>query len=142
MTADTTWSKTCHRDINATPQAIWQAFADVARWGQWNAGVKAIRLEGPFAGDSWFAMTLPDDMVIRSRLVDVVAPQGFVDETLVGDTTVRVAHRIEALQPGRCRVTYAISSCGPDARAMGEGASADFPEVLASLARYLGDTTV
>lgn len=142
MTVDATWSRTCHRDINATAQAIWQAFAEVAHWGQWNAGVKSIRLDGPFADGSRFAMELPDGMVIHSLLADVTERQGFTDESRIGDTTVRVVHHIEALQPGRCRVTYAIDTRGPDARETGEAASGDFPEVLAGLARYLGDTTV
>lgn len=137
MTAPARWTRDYAHDIAADADLAWRTLADPAGWPAWNPGVLAITLEGPFANGSWFAMTLPDGMAIRTRLLDVEAPRRFVDETWIEDTVVRVNHRLEVAGPGRCRVTFAVEAEGPQAAAMGEGASADFPDVLAGLARFV-----
>jgi uncharacterized protein YndB with AHSA1/START domain len=141
MNANASWSKTYSHDIDDTAQAVWQALTDAANWRRWNPGVKSIQMEGSFATGTWFAMELPDGEVIRSKLIDVRALQRFIDETWVGETVVRVEHRVEALQGNRCRVVYAVNAEGADAQAIGDAVSADFPDVLAGLAKYLGERT-
>lgn len=122
-------------ETTATPTAIWRWWADPASWKAWNAGVKDIRLSGPFATGSWFEMTLPDGEVVSSRLDDVTPLERFVDETLVGDLRVRVSHRLVALDDGRTRIVYALEARGPEAAQIGPGIASDFPAVLAQLAR-------
>ncbi|MEZ2223936.1 SRPBCC family protein [Rhizobium sp. RCC_161_2] len=137
MNSDASWSKFYSCDVDASQQAIWQAFADAGSWKLWNPGVKSAQLDGNFATGTWFSMELPDGEIIRSRLIDVSAPQRFIDETLVGETLIQVEHSIEAVAHDQCRVVYAVNSQGPDAQAIGEAVSADFPDVLARLAKYV-----
>jgi len=59
---------------------------------------------------------------------------------MVDQTRVMVERRIDPLRSGQSRVVYAISTQGPDVQAFGEGISADFPEVMAGLAKYLAET--
>lgn len=139
MTQAEHWNKSYEHPIPATPDKIWQAFIDTSSWKHWNPGVKSIALEGAFQAGTWFSMALPDGEMIRSRLIDVAAKQHFTDETLIGETRVRVEHRIEASGPGQCQLIYAIRTQGPDAQALGEGISADFPDVMAGLAHYLAE---
>jgi len=120
----------------AAPETVWSILADTSRWSEWNAGVRAIALEGPFATGSWFRMTLPDGEEIRSQLVAVEAPECFVDETWIEQTVVRVTHTVGATASGGSRVVFAIAVEGPDAAAVGEGVSADFPDVLRALAAF------
>jgi hypothetical protein len=141
MKSDASWSKSYSCDVNASQQAIWQALADAGRWKLWNSGVKSVQLDGSFATGTWFSMELPDGDIIRSKLVDVSAPQRFIDETLVGETLIQVEHSIEAMADDQCRVIYAVNSQGPDAQAIGKAVSADFPDVLARLAKYVGERT-
>jgi uncharacterized protein YndB with AHSA1/START domain len=137
MTDNARWTRDYAHEIAADADLAWRALADPAGWPAWNAGVLGVALEGPFARGTWFSMTLPDGMAIRTRLLDVEPARRFVDETWIEDTVVRVDHRLEVAGPGRCRVTFAVEAEGPSAAAMGEGASADFPDVLASLARFV-----
>ena len=129
------WSRQYVRDSLAPPELVWAEWADVATWPAWNAGVVAIELEGPFRTGTWFTMRLPDGTVLRSQLLEVEAPRRFVDETACGDTRIRVDHRVAPLPQGGCRITLEVAADGPEAAAIGEGASADFPEVLAALAQ-------
>ncbi|WP_039055990.1 SRPBCC family protein [Enterobacter sp. Bisph1] len=140
MNNDNVWSKTYTLSINSTPHAIWQAFVDTDNWKRWNPGVKSIAIEGPFQTGTWFTMVLPEGDVVRSRLTDVCEEKHFIDETWVDETLIKVEHRIEASGSDRCQVMYVITTQGPDAQAYGEGISADFPEVMAGLAKYLGET--
>src|SRR5689334_20293915 len=106
--ADDTWSRTYSVDTNASTRSLWNLLSDMARWPEWNAGVRAIRAEGPFQKGTWFSMTLPDGDVIRTQLVDVVELSRFVDETRVGDVIVRVDHQVRELANDTRRVSYAI----------------------------------
>jgi hypothetical protein len=135
MTTNTeTWTAQHSIETTATPEVLWGIFRDVPAWKAWNAGIERIELEGPFAEGTWFTMTPTGQDPLRSRLLEVRENERFVDETRVGDLVVTVAHRIEPLALGRTRVTYAIEATGPGAAEMGPMVSADFPEVLASLA--------
>ena len=110
------------------------------RWPEWNAGVERIEMDEPFVAGSCFTMTVPDQPPLRSRLVDVRENESFTDETFVGDLQVTVQHRIERLDGGRARVTFAVGAVGPGAAQIGPAISADFPDVLAALAaRAEGD---
>lgn len=139
MSKDNGWSKSFEMDVNSTSEKIWQAFIDTSNWKCWNPGVKSIKIEGPFLSGTWFSMELPEGDIIRSQLVDVSEGKHFIDETWVGETMVRVEHRIEISCPGQSKFIYTISTQGPDAQAFGEGISSDFPDVMAGLAKYLAD---
>lgn len=125
------------RDTTASAAAIWEFFQAVPEWKNWNAGVHACTLDGPFANGTWMTMVLPDQEIIKSQLVEVNAPQLFTDETILGDITVRVRHEITPLPEGGNRITYAIDVKGDNADDVCAGVSADFPEVLAALVAQL-----
>ncbi len=137
MTISASWNRPYSREIDASPQTVWKALADISNWKLWNAGVKSIQINGNFITGSHFSMELADGEVINSELIDVSAPRHFIDETWVGETVIRVEHRIEVVSGDRCRVVYAVSAEGPEAQIIGEAVSADFPEVLAGLATYV-----
>lgn len=135
MSDENTWRSEYAIETSATAAAIWSIFRDVAAWKNWNAGIEQIDIDGPFATGTWFTMKPPGEEALRSQLVDVRENVCFIDETRVGDLAVKVAHRIEPLGPARTRIVYAVDAHGPQASEIGPAVSADFPEVLASLAR-------
>jgi hypothetical protein len=140
--AMTTLNSTCHVEhsieTSATPAAIWALFRDVAGWKRYNAGIESIELDGPFAEGTWFTMKPPGEEPLRSQFIVVRENDCFVDETRVMDLVVRVAHRIERLDPERTRITYALDAEGPQAAEIGAAISSDFPDVLARLAEVAG----
>ena len=137
----TAWSTCCTHDFDAPVTSIWSVLADTSTWKDWNPGVKSIRIDGPFASGTGFAMELPDGTVIDSTLVSVVAPQTFTDQSCFGETLIQVEHHVEALTGQKSRVTYALRAQGPDAQVIGEAASEYFPSVLQGLADYLARKT-
>ena len=135
MSGQEVWRKEYAIETSATPETIWSIFRDVPAWKNWNAGIEQIEIDGPFTAGTWFTMKPPGEEALRSQLIDVRENVHFVDETRVGDLTIKVAHRIEPLGPARTRIVYAVDAQGPQAAEIGPAVSADFPEVLASLAK-------
>ena len=135
MSDENTWRTEYAIETTASVEAIWSIFRDVPAWKNWNAGIEQIDIDGPFASGTWFTMTPPGEEALRSQLIDVRENAWFIDETRVGDLAIKVAHRIEPLGPARTRIVYAVDAQGPQAAEIGPAVSADFPEVLASLAK-------
>jgi len=135
MSDENTWRTEYAIETSASPATIWSIFGDVPAWKNWNAGIEQITIDGPFATGTWFTMKPPGEEPLRSQLIDVRENSWFIDETRVGDLAIKVAHRIEQLGPTRTRIVYAVDAEGPGAAEIGPAVSADFPEVLASLAK-------
>lgn len=133
------WHNEYSIEASVGPERIWALFRDVASWKQWNAGIEAIELEGPFATGTWFTMKPPGQDPLRSRLLDVRENECFVDETRVGGLCVTVTHRLVRLGADRTRIVYAVEATGPGAAEIGPMVAADFPDVLASLAARVAE---
>jgi uncharacterized protein YndB with AHSA1/START domain len=122
------------------PEAVWQLWADVEGWPEWNAGIQRIELRGPFAAGSTILMTPPGDDPVELRITEAIEPQLFVDEADGGDFVVRTTHRIEAVGHEHSRITYRMEITGRAAEAVGPEIgpeiSGDFPQVLAALAAH------
>jgi hypothetical protein len=133
-TETTPWHAEFSLETTATPEAVWGLFSDVERWKEWNAGIEAITIAGPFAVGTEFSMKPPGEDVVVSRLVRVEENVGFTDETRVGDLTILVDHRIERSGATRVRVLFAVEARGPGAAAVGAAITSDFEAVLRALA--------
>ena len=126
----------CNRD-HRYPEAIWEIWADVAHWGEWNPDIERVEISGAFEAGSTITMTPRGQEAIELRLVEAAEPERFVDQADLGDVVVRTAHRIEPLDGNRSRVVYAMEISGPAADTvgpeLGPAISADFPDVLGAL---------
>lgn len=129
------WSRESSIDIDTSAARVWALFADVAGWPAWNAGIARIALHGPFHDGSVFSMQPPGMDAFDSTLVEVAPERGFTDETVFGDSVVRVRHAIAPRSPGRVRVVFRTEADGPEAARIGAAASADFNDVLQALKR-------
>jgi uncharacterized protein YndB with AHSA1/START domain len=128
-------------ETTAAPEALWRHWSDMATWPQWNDGIETINVEGPFAVGTVFTMTPPGQEPIRMRLVEISPGESFTDEMDAGDFVVRTEHRLEPVTAtaGLTRIIYrteitgeAAGQIGPE---LGPQITADFPEVLAALAK-------
>jgi hypothetical protein len=132
------WAVEHSVETSARAQAVWQLWADVERWPEWNEGVERIELRGPFAVGSTILMTPPGDEPVELRIAEAIEPELFVDEADGGDFVVRTTHRIEAVGDERSRITYRMEITGPAGETVGPEIgpeiSSDFPQVLEALA--------
>ena len=136
------WEYEYSLETSADRGALWRHWADMAAWPQWNDGIETIDVDGPFAVGTTFTMTPPGDEPIRMRLVEIEPGTSFTDEMDAGDFVVRTEHRLEPAAVGQTRIVYrteitgaAAGQVGPE---LGPQITADFPEVVAALARRAG----
>src|ERR1700724_1315477 len=126
-------------ETTAAPDALWRHWSDMAAWPQWNDGIEKITIDGPFTAGTTFTMTPPGDEPIQMRLTQIVAGEQFTDGMDAGDFVVRTVHRLEPAAAGRTRIIYRTEIAGPAAGQagpqLGPAITADFPEVLAALAK-------
>ena len=121
----------------ARPEAVFAVLADPIRWPEWNDGVSALEMDGPFAAGTTAVMVLPDGDALPFTFTWVEQDKGFEDLTEVPDAgvSVRVRHEL-APTDGGTLITYRCEVDGPDdvAAEVGAAVSADFGEVIAALA--------
>lgn len=134
------WTVEHQAATRASAAAIWAAWADVARWRDWNPDVQRAELAGPFADGSTIAMTLGDGTVIDLTLVDVAPASRFVDVADIDGLQVRTVHLVKPEASGGSRVTYQLQITGENAEQVGPEIgpqiSGDFPETIAGLIGY------
>jgi uncharacterized protein YndB with AHSA1/START domain len=130
------WATEHSIETDVAPEAIWRAWADVARWPQWNGDIARIELRGPFAAGSTIAMTTEDQDTVELRIAEAVEGEHFVDEADVAGTVIRTLHRIEPRDDGRARVVYRLEADGPAAEEMGSEISSDFDDTLDALVDF------
>jgi len=133
------WEYEYGTETTAAPEVVWRQWSDLAGWPQWNDGIEEITVDGPFAVGTTFTMTPPGDEPIRMRLAEIVPGELFTDEMDGGDFTVRTVHRLEPAPGSQTRIIYRTEITGPAADqvgpTLGPAITADFPEVLAALAK-------
>ncbi len=120
-------------ETSASPARVWEIFADVARWKDWNAGIETIQIHGPFAVGTTFTMQPRGQDAINSTLIEVKPDAGFTDETVVDDTRVTVSHKLVPLPSGNTKIIYSTEIIGPGAAEFGPMVTGDFADVLANL---------
>ena len=131
------WTTEHSIETTVSPDSIWRLWSDVATWGEWNADIERIEINGPFAPGSTIAMTPAGRETVELRIATTAEPLLFVDEAELGEITVTTFHRVDTLADARSRVTYRLEITGPAADTLGPTVgpeiSGDFPDVLAAL---------
>jgi hypothetical protein len=131
------WSTEHSVDTSAAPEEIWQLWADVGAWPEWNGDIERIELNGEFAAGSRILMTPIGEETVELLIADAVEPELFVDEAHLGEIVVRTTHRVERTDAEHSRVTYRMEITGADADSLGPQIgpeiSGDFPETPAAL---------
>ncbi len=130
------WNVEHSAETNLEPGAIWQAWAEVEHWQEWNPDIATVELDGPFAAGSTITMAPIGQEPVELRLAEARAGELFVDEATVAGTVIRTMHRIDPLEEGRVLVVYALHADGPLEQELGPAISADFPETIAGLIRH------
>jgi hypothetical protein len=134
------WANEQSIETDASANAIWRLWSDVAGWPEWNSDIEQIEISGPFAAGSTLSMTPEGADPVVLRIAEAVEPDLFIDEADLGEVVVRTSHRVEPGQEGRNRIVYRMEISGPAADTLGPELgpriSGDFPETLAALAEH------
>jgi polyketide cyclase/dehydrase/lipid transport protein len=122
-----------HSETSTAPaDVIWPLWADTARWPEWDAGVRSVVLDGPFAAGTSGTMTMDGMPPIPFTLTEVTAGRSFTDETRLPDAHLRFEHVLTDVDGGT-RITCRVTIDGPDG--FGPQVTSDTPDAVRALAR-------
>ncbi len=128
-----TWTHTV--TTTATPEQIWPLYADVHRWLEWDSGLEAVTIDGPFAVGSRGTLKVEGQPPLGWELIEVEANALFTDVTEIpGVATLTFVHRIEQ-RPDGSAVTHEVRIVGPAAQDLGPMVTSDTPDAMHALAR-------
>lgn len=136
------WSCEHAAEADVSPEAIWQIWADVGNWGEWNSDIESIEIDGPFAAGSIISMTPRGGDPVLLRIATARPAELFVDEADLGGAVVTTTHQVERLGEDRVRVVYRTAITGPAAEDLGPeigpAITDDFPQTIAALIARAG----
>jgi hypothetical protein len=134
------WTSEHSVETSAAREDIWQLWANVAGWPEWNGDIQRIELRGTFAAGSTILMTSAGAETIEFLIADAVEPWCFVDEADTGEIVVRTIHRVECIAGERSRVTHRMEISAGAADTLrpeiGAAISADLPKSLVALVAH------
>ena len=110
------WSVEHTTHSSASPEAVWQVWADVAEWPRWNPTTKDVSLDAPFAEGT--TGRLKPAKGPRSKLVlrEVRPGAGFVAVSGLPGARMRIEHEVTEASEGGSLVTERAVLDGPLAR--------------------------
>jgi uncharacterized protein YndB with AHSA1/START domain len=133
------WQTQQSGDFDVPPAAIWRLYADPDSWPRWDAGIKRLTLDGPFAEGATGVLVPAGGPKVRYRLAEVVPERRFTDESRLPGMLLRGVHELEPLGPHGTRLTVTVTISGAMTwlfkRVIGSGIEKDGPETMRSLAR-------
>lgn len=112
------WATEASAITNASAATIWRYYVNVNHWTQWDDGIIASHLEGPFETGSEGALQTHDGKTFAFTLTAVEPERNFQDRTTMPDgTTLDFYHDLEPQTVGT-RITQRIVIAGPHADAV------------------------
>jgi len=132
------WSTEASATTEAQPEAVWELWADVGNWKEWDPGVEGSSIDGPFAEGTRYVLKPKGGPKVKAVLTDVRPGEGFSDRTRLPLANLDFFHKTERVGEGTC-VTHRVEISGPlsfaFARLMGRGFEEGLPETVRNLAR-------
>jgi hypothetical protein len=113
-TSRTTHVLTVSRTTTASPQAIWELWADVANRTRWDQGLEAARIDGPFQQGASGQVKLRDQPTRRFEIIECQPMRRYTDRFFLPlATTMDWQHSVEERGPNQREVTFRVVAKGP-----------------------------
>jgi hypothetical protein len=132
------WTFEVSRESSASPEQVFRRWSEVARWTDWDDGLTASSLDGPFSPGTTGKLKPKGGPSVRFTLLAVEHNVGFEDVTSLPLATLTFRHRAVPSGSGS-RITHRVEIAGPlgflFARIMGPDFAKGLPETVEKLAR-------
>ena len=121
----------------ATREQIWPLWADIEGWPNWDDGLDWVKPEGPLEEGTFAQLKPKGAKVVPFEFVEVDAPNGFVDVTLLPKAKMRMEHRLRDADGGGLELYQRVSFSGPLGGVfgfiIGRGMKRDMPGAMRKL---------
>ena len=113
-TSRTTHVLTVSRTTTASPEAIWNLWADVANRTRWDEGLEGARIDGPFQQGASGEVKLRDQPPRRFEVIECQPMRRYTDRFFLPmGTTMDWHHSVEERGHSQRQVTFQVVANGP-----------------------------
>lgn len=99
-------------ETTATPDAIWEAWTDVAGWPRWDVELESARLDGPFEDGAEGTLAPRSGPSARFRIDEVEPGRAYTLTTRLPLGSLRVHRAWSPIADGRISVTHSVTFSG------------------------------
>lgn len=121
----------------ASREQIWALWADLEGWPKWDDNLEWVKPDGGLKQGEFAKLKPKGAKVVAFEFVEVDAPNGFVDITLLPQTKMRMEHRLTDAEGGGLTVYQRVSFSGPLGSlfgyVIGRGMKRDMPGAMRKL---------
>lgn len=117
---------------SASPERVFELWADTTTWATWDPPVDRVVLDGPFRVGTRGTMVMAGGIEMPFELVEVTPDVRYLDVLRMGDLEIRIDHVVEPDGDGSV-ITVTTEITGPGAEGVGPMVTADAPKALAAL---------
>ena len=132
------WQFEHSETTRATPEQLWERYADPASWPAWDDGTESVTVSGPMAVGTRGRLKPKGGPATTFEFTQVEPRRGFTDVTRLPLAWLEFAHRIEP-DGDATRFTHRVTITGPlsplFARVVGRNVAAGLPGAMRTLAR-------
>ena len=113
-TSRTTHVLTVSRTTTASPEAIWDLWADVANRTRWDEGLEGARIDGPFQQGASGEVKLRYQPPRRFQVIECQPMRRYTDRFYLPlGTTMDWQHSVDKHGPNQRQVTFRVVANGP-----------------------------
>lgn len=132
------WIREASAWTSATPEQVWQRWADVSQWNAWDPSLRSSALHGAFAVGTRGELHPASGPKASFVLTEVMPGRAFSNRMRLPLATIDFIHTLEPDAAGRTRITHRIAIDGILSalfvRLIGRGAAETLPTAVSTLA--------
>ena len=131
------WTTEYSAETEAAPESVWEALRDLHSGTKLSDKSDTFELHGPFVVGTAISVTPQGQDTFQSKIIELVEPTVYADETAFGDLTLRFRHTLTPTGSGGTAIVHRLEIEGPGsenvAPELGPQISGDFPATMADL---------
>ena len=131
------WTTEYQAEADVEPRAVWAALRDLHSGVKLSENSDSFELHGPFEVGTSISVTPQGQDTFQSKIIELVEPEVYADQTLFGGITLLFRHTLTPLAGGGTSITHRLEIDGPGAETialeLGPQISEDFPVTMDDL---------
>ena len=108
------WQQSYEIEVEGvSPQQIWQVWADINRWHEWDNGIEYAKTTDAFQKGCRFELKPKGGPKVTIEIIDARPNEGFIDLTRFPLAKMYGHHEVRVVSPGRICLRTTMKVTGP-----------------------------
>jgi Polyketide cyclase / dehydrase and lipid transport len=106
------WKAEFTKNAQATPEALWERWTDVANWPQQDESLQSASINGPFAVGSIITLKPKGSPTVNVQLIEVTSLKSFSSTGQLPLAKLQFDHKAKS-DAGKIEFTQSVTMSGP-----------------------------